>query len=128
MIFLTGDTHGMIDIQKLATKKFPIQKELNKCDYVIVLGDFGLVWDNSKADKYWLDWLNNKSFTTLFLDGNHENFDLLKLYPVEEWNGGKIQKVRESIIHLMRGQIYTIDWLSIFTMGGAASIDKKYRI
>ena len=31
-----------------------------------------------------LDWLDGKAFTTLFVDGNHENFDRLYAYPVEK--------------------------------------------
>ena len=32
------------------------------------------------------------------------------------------------VIHLMRGQIYDIEGLKIFTFGGASSHDKEYRI
>ena len=60
-------------------------------------------------EKYWLDWLDNKNFTTLFVDGNHENFTRLYNYPVEEWHGGKVHKIRDSVIHLMRGEIFDID-------------------
>ncbi|MCI5599128.1 MAG: metallophosphatase, partial [Ruminococcus sp.] len=48
MIYITGDTHQNIDISKLNTKNFPEQKELTKSDYVIICGDFGMVWNNSK--------------------------------------------------------------------------------
>jgi hypothetical protein len=73
---------------------------------------------------FWYDWLNEKPFTTLWLDGNHENYDRLKKYPVSEWHGGKVQKISDSIIHLMRGQIYDIDEIDIFTFGGAQSHDR----
>lgn len=55
---------------------------------------------------------------------NHENFDLLGTYPITEWNGGKVQLINDSIIHLMRGQVYNINGKTIFTMGGAKSIDR----
>jgi len=65
----------------------------------------------------------------LFIDGNHENFDLLDmLYPVERWNGGKIRRLSPSVMQLMRGQVYEIDGKSFFTMGGAESYDKQFRI
>lgn len=48
MIYVTGDTHADIDIGKLSTSKFPQQKSLTKNDYLIVCGDFGLVWDGSR--------------------------------------------------------------------------------
>lgn len=53
MIYVTGDTHANIDINKLSTKKFPQQKTLTKKDYVIVCGDFGLVWDASSREMWW---------------------------------------------------------------------------
>ena len=72
-----------------------------------------------------MSWFENKPFTTLFVDGNHENFDRLGSYPVEEWNGGKVHKINQSVIHLMRGQVYEIDGKKIFTFGGAQSHDTQ---
>ena len=120
MIFITGDTHG--DYRKLNTEIFPEQKEMSKTDYVIVCGDFG-IWKDDKNQKHWLKWLDEKPFTTLFVDGNHENFDLLSTYPITDWNGGKVQFISQSVIHLMRGEIYNIDGKTFFTMGGASSHD-----
>jgi hypothetical protein len=77
MIYLTGDTHG--DLSRLTSANWPKGKSLSKRDYLIILGDFGVLW-NPKEDsssKYWLNWLSKKPWTTLFLDGNHENFDLV---------------------------------------------------
>lgn len=118
MICLTGDTHG--DFSRFATKRFKKQTKMSKNDFVIVCGDFG-IW--SKKDKHSLDWLESKPFTTLFVDGNHENYDLLKEYPIENWNGGLVQKIRPSVIHLMRGQVYNFHNKTVFTMGGAKSHD-----
>ncbi len=125
MIYITGDTHGEFRY-RLSTDSFPEQKDMSKEDYVIICGDFGGVWDTekqSKYEKYWLEWLESKSFTTLFVDGNHENFDRLYALPIEEWHGGKVHKIRPSVIHLMRGQIFEIDGKSIFSFGGATSHD-----
>lgn len=124
MIYITGDCHQ--NFRKFNTKIFPEQKEMTKEDYVIICGDFGGVWNKeveNKEEKHLLDWLEEKPFTTLFVDGNHENFDRLYSYPVELWHGGKVHKIRPSVIHLMRGQIYEIDGKSFFTFGGASSHD-----
>lgn len=124
MIYVTGDCHQ--NFRKFNTKIFPEQKEMTKEDYVIICGDFGGVWNKeveNKEEKHLLDWLEGKPFTTLFVDGNHENFDRLYSYPVELWHGGKVHKIRPSVIHLMRGQIYEIDGKSFFTFGGASSHD-----
>ena len=127
MIYVTGDTHQNINIKKLTIDFFPEQKFMTKNDYVIICGDFGCVWNGSNSDKYWQRWFDNKNFTTLFVDGNHENFNLIKQYPVSEWNGGKVQFITSSIIHLMRGEIYNIDGYSFFAMGGASSHDIEFR-
>ncbi len=121
MIFATGDTHG--NSQRFSTKVFPEQKEMTRDDFVIICGDFGGVWDGSPREVYWLDWLEDKPFTTLFVDGNHENFAALNTLEVEEWNGGKIHRVRPHILHLMRGQVFDIGGFRFFAMGGAASHD-----
>lgn len=126
-IFITGDLHGDVDISKLNTTSFTEQKELTRDDYLIIAGDFGLVWNMNKSDQFWLKWLDKKPWTTLFIDGNHENFDLLDAYPVEIWNGGKTHRIKENIIHLMRGQMFTLHGKKFFTFGGASSIDKEHR-
>jgi hypothetical protein len=130
MVYVTGDIHGSFDIHKLTTDAFPEQKQMSKQGFLIICGDFGLVWDgdkDSKSDKYWLNWLEKKPFTTLFVDGNHENHPLLNSYPVQEFCGGRAHKISESIYHLMRGEVYTICGKKFFAFGGAASHDKEFR-
>lgn len=121
MIYCTGDTHGNWE-HRLNMTSFPEQKEMTKDDYVIITGDFG-IWDNSKIEKYNLDSLNKRSFTTLFVDGNHSNFDILDKFPVKEWNGGKVHEIRPHVLHLMRGEIFTIEGKKFFAFGGASSHD-----
>jgi len=127
MIFITGDTHGEVDIRKFNSRKFSEQKNLTKSDFIIITGDFGLLWDGSNEYNYWLKWLSEKNFTTLFIDGNHENFEMLNSYLVITWNGGKAHQITDSVIHLMRGQIFLIDGYKFFTFGGAKSSDKEFR-
>lgn len=124
MIYITGDTHG--DFRRFSTTAFPEQSQMTKDDLVIICGDFGGVWDykgESAHEEYWLDWLDNKPFTTCFVDGNHECFQRLYDMPVEHWNGGKVHKIRPTVIHLMRGQIFKFGGLKFFTFGGASSHD-----
>lgn len=125
MIYITGDTHS--DFTRFTEEQFQIQSEMTKNDYVIICGDFGEVWtfeEESNREKEALDWLNNKNFTTLFVDGNHENYTrLYNYYPVEEWHGGKVHKIRDYVLHLMRGEIFDIDGKKFFAFGGAKSYD-----
>lgn len=122
-IFITGDTHG--DFSRLLPAAFHEQRDLTKEDYLIICGDFGGVWDGGDAEQQWLDWLETRSFTTLFVSGNHENYDLLRNYPISQWHGGLVQAIRPSVLHLMRGQLYNICGKRIFTMGGASSHDTE---
>jgi predicted phosphodiesterase len=120
MIYVTGDTHR--DYRRLRKDIFFEQKDLTKEDYLIVCGDFG-IWDHSTIEARMMDDLDAKNFTTLFVDGNHSNYDILAEYPVSDWHGGKVQFIRPSVIHLMRGQIFEIGGKTFFTMGGARSHD-----
>lgn len=121
MIYITGDTHGRFE---RFDGEAPFRRNgLTRRDYVIICGDFGGIWCDDSEQKQLLDQLEQLPFTILFTDGNHENYDLLDAYPVTEWNGGRVQLIRENLIHLMRGQIYEIDGKSFFTMGGAACHD-----
>ena len=127
MIYLTGDTHIPIDVGKLNTTLFPQQKEMTRSDVVIICGDFGLYWNKNKTHAFWRNWLRKKNFTVCWLDGNHENFDWIKELPEEEWCGGKVHR-DDNIIHLMRGEVYTIQDKKFLVMGGAGSIDKADRV
>lgn len=135
MIFLTGDTHSneMGEMRRFTSRNFPQGKELTKNDYVIILGDFGFIWKQegfSKQELHWMKWINNKSWTTLFLDGNHENFDRLLSdeFPVKDMFNNQVKEVMSSIFYLQRGRCYEIENFKFFVMGGGISIDKEYRM
>jgi predicted phosphodiesterase len=127
-IYITGDTHGDLDLHKLSNKS--MQKKLTEEDIVIICGDFGLVWSNPPKEHeiYWLDWLSKKPFTTLFIRGNHENHDLLDQLPTKQMYGGEVGVVREKVYELKTGHIYNINNKDFFVFGGAESIDKSRRV
>lgn len=120
-IYITGDCHG--NYRRFNTENFPVQHEMDKDDYVIICGDAACLWEDSRDNRYWLKWLSEKPFTTLYVDGNHENFDMLNAVAIQQWNGGKVHAVAPSVMHLMRGQIYDIAGKKFFTFGGAKSHD-----
>lgn len=121
MIYVTGDTHG--DFSRFSLDAFPEQSTMTTDDYMIICGDFSGIWCGDERDDEALDVLEHLPFTVLFVSGNHENFDALISYPVEEWHGGKVQFIRSNVIHLMRGQVFDINGSTFFTMGGATSHD-----
>ena len=68
-MIITGDTHGLLDI--------------------VILGDVGVCFHGGIKDERLREELERiPSKGVLFIDGNHENFDLLNSYEVKEWNGG----------------------------------------
>ena len=96
---------------------------MTRDDLVIVCGDFGL-WHDNKTERWWLNWLEEKNFTILFVDGNHENFDrLYSEFEVVDFHGGKAHKIRENIYHLMRGYVFDLCDKKFFAFGGASSHD-----
>lgn len=122
MIYITGDCHA--NYTRFSTKSFPEQKDMTRDDFVIVCGDFGL-WHDDKSEKYRLDWLADKNFTLLWVDGNHENFDRLYSdeFEIVDFHGGKAHKIRENVYHLMRGHVFELQGHKFFAFGGASSHD-----
>lgn len=122
MIYVTGDMHG--DYRIFSQKKF---KNIKEGDTLIVCGDFGFIWNGDLKEKKTLDKLAKKKYNICFVDGTHENFELLSKYPVINFAGGKAHKIRENIFHLMRGQVFEIEGEHIFAMGGGESPDVDIR-
>ncbi len=131
MLYITGDTHG--EEQRFLYMDSIIDKTLKANDKLFITGDFGYVFTDSYRERRFLDFMAEKPYMILFVDGNHENFELLKEFPEEEWCGGKVRVIRRDcenkpkIIHLMRGQVFTIEDKRIFAFGGACSVDRYMR-
>ena len=123
MVYITGDTHGDI-----SWFKNPKLKKLGEKDILIICGDFGFLWNpKSEAEKKNLEILKSKKYTICFLDGAHENFDMLDAYTPYRWKGGNAHKIANNIFHLMRGEIFTLDNKTFFVMGGGESDDRDMR-
>lgn len=127
-VYVTGDTHCPIDIRKLQPGEFPQGQRLTKDDYVVICGDSGFVWfDRDVEDVRWQQWCVDQPWTTLFVDGNHENHARLASMPVESWHGGHVHRINDSLLHLMRGEVFEIAGNTVFVMGGGTSIDADRR-
>ena len=124
MIYITGDTHGD---QIRFIENNMLDSAWTERDTLIVCGDFGYVFLNNPLEDTFLDFLARKPYTICFCDGNHENFPAIFSYPKEEWKGGYVHKIRDNVLHLMRGQVFEIEGKKVFTMGGAYSIDRDIR-
>lgn len=122
MIWITGDTHG--DFSRFSTRNFPAQREMTRDDTVIICGDFGGVWRDSPEERAKLNELAARPFTTVFVDGNHENMDRLSFqYDITDFHGAKAHIIRKNIFHIMRGEIVTLEGKTFWCFGGAQSHD-----
>ena len=121
--FLKGDIHGNL----FEIIDFINRFNLGKNDNIIILGDCGIAWRKDKKDlaqniKLWNECGNEVKL--YFIDGNHENFNILNSLPIENNMG----KIADNIYHLRRGQVYEFENKKILVCGGADSIDKYRRI
>ena len=76
MIYVTGDTHG--DLSRFKKGKL---FWLSRKDTVIILGDFGFLWECTPQEMAQIRWLGSRRYKILFLDGCHENFEKLAHFP-----------------------------------------------
>lgn len=125
-IFVTGDMHGSAGAYRLQNHVYG--GRLDEDDVVLVAGDWGMPFIAPKIEDEGLDQMALLPFKIAFIDGNHENFPLLRAYPEKEHFGGPVGVLRPNIFHLKkRGHVYYINGKSFWCFGGAASHDKECR-
>lgn len=71
-VYVTGDIHGGVDMQKL--RDWDLGNSLTSDDYLIIAGDFGFPWDFSAEECADIAWLESRPYTVLFVDGNPRAF------------------------------------------------------
>ena len=120
MIYLLSDLHGEANFSGL---KDYIEKS-NDHDLLIILGDVGLQFEEVEENLAFTEFFLSIKKNIALIDGNHENFKYLNSFPVEEWNGGFVGRLTPHIVHLKRGNVYTIDEKTFFVFGGCKSSPK----
>ena len=120
-----GDTHG--DMQHVLTVARTMSAR--GIELLVVLGDFGFLWPghNWGID---IDKLSRRLKTTrqtlAFVDGNHEDFDLLYKFPVAD---DGLRWIRPNIVHIPRGyRTVLASGATLAALGGANSIDIGHRV
>lgn len=119
MIYVTGDLHG--DLRRLQSI------HLRARDTLIVAGDFGFLWRNDLNELRVLEKLGKRPFTTLFIDGTHENHTALNAYPTTFFGGAEAHRLGRRLYHVLRGQVLELENKRIFLMGGGDSTDTDVR-
>ena len=116
MIYVTGDIHG--DIARFKNRKI---KRLKKDDTLVVCGDFGFVYDDSEQEKKALKWLSKRKYNILFVDGAHDNTELLNDYELCDFAGAVARRINDRVYMLLRGEVYNVEGRKIFAFGSGLS-------
>ena len=120
MIYFLSDIHEDINFKGL-TEYLNIATDN---DLLLILGDVGLNFANTAENKAFTKKFLSIDKNVAFIEGNHENFGYINSFPLEYWNGGKVHRLTDRIVHLTRGSIYEIDGYKFFTFGGCKSSQK----
>ena len=120
MIYFMSDFHGSIKFSGL--KKYIDTAKDD--DLLILLGDIGLHFEDSEDNRIFDEQFLSIKKNIAFIDGNHENFKFINSFPNEEWNGGIVHRLTPNIVHLKRGNVYTINEKTFFVFGGCKSSPK----
>ncbi|MDR2655485.1 MAG: hypothetical protein LBC56_05340 [Oscillospiraceae bacterium] len=120
MVFVSGDLHG--DRQRFFEPGF---RKLRKNDCLLICGDFGFVWDGSPAERKVLNSLSKFKYKIMFVEGTHENFELLNAFPSEDFCGGKVRALSKNVYQMLRGEIYQIEGKKFFAFGGGHTLDSE---
>ena len=116
-VFITGDKHGSMRMLFGISEK----KLMGENDVLIITGDTGYVQDGDYPHK--IRTIERLFPGTLcFIDGNHDNHEILSSLPISLWNGGRVHMLGERVCHLMRGELYSIHGSNFFTLGGARTV------
>jgi hypothetical protein len=122
-ILVAGDTHG----NKKWIKHLCKVANAEGCSIILQLGDFGF-WPHTPEGRWFLESVNKHSEeNNLFfywIDGNHENHEALKLLP-KKTNG--MVEIKSRIIYIPRGTRWEWYGVKFGALGGAYSIDWRYR-
>lgn len=123
-ILLSGDSH--CDINHL--KAISARMEKFECDKAFVLGDFGW-WPKDKGGRKFIEKIGKLDFPIYFLAGNHEDWeDLEKYQEYPDYNEEGFIEVAPNILYTPTGFRWEWDGVKFLSVGGAYSIDRKYRV
>lgn len=125
-VLFAGDTHGQtahVDhLLRVAVR--------NVCTGMFVVGDFGY-WEHTHDGRVFLDKVDRLAgrygVALAFLDGNHDNAALL-VQRYAERDGDGLVVVREHLRYAPRGHRWTWRSSRLLAAGGAASLDKEWRL
>ena len=124
-VLMAGDTHGNYGEWKYNL----VPRALTTgAKVVLQLGDFGFWPQTRKGAVYLCDLdrlLKKHDLQVIFVDGNHEDHKMLAKVPRRADGLGE---VGERILWLPRGHRLELEGVKFLGLGGAWSIDRKFRV
>lgn len=129
--FFSGDVHGF-EFDRFFYKNNPWLRDLAEDDTLIVLGDWSVPWNESTKsyDKFWLNWFNERSWTTLVIAGNHDNYWKYNSYPNVLYSNGNDTSYTAhcnpdypKIRYITEPEYFTLNDTHFFACPGADSQD-----
>ena len=117
MIWLLSDLHGSLDFT--GWQDFAARQDQD--DILILLGDVELQEAGRENNPVFTETILSAPKPIWIVDGNHENFEWLNSCPEEDWNGGRVHRLAENVLHLQRGYVYDLAGFSCFVFGGTSA-------
>ena len=96
MIYLISDLHESTNFKALND----YLSEDHSNDLLIILGDIGLKFRDTEENEKFTQYFLSIKYPVAFIDGNHENYQYIYSYPVEEWNGGLVHRQDHRLKHV----------------------------
>lgn len=120
-VLICGDLHGQLNGLEAACQK----AKNTDCDLIIQLGDFGFIF-NDDMTVHVEKILSYYQIEMFYLDGNHENFDLMEQMGIYN-DSPFLFQVTDHLSYLPRGCRFSLGSASCMAFGGASSIDRAFR-
>ncbi|MFM7263697.1 MAG: metallophosphoesterase [Acidimicrobiales bacterium] len=125
-IMFAGDIHG----EREHLEWVFAQAARSGAKAIIACGDFGY-WPHIKWGQQFLDLAEELAaehgITLYWVDGNHENHDLLDELVALHGAQNPIPVAGPGVLYVPRGCMFTIDGVTLMGFGGAYSVDWKQR-
>lgn len=125
-IMVLGDTHGNSAWVNRVLKRAAYLG----CDTVIQVGDFGY-WEHFEDGRAFLKsvskWSKKHGIEFYWIDGNHENFDMLFSGNYKAAAHAPFWKIRDNLFYIPRGTVWEWEGFTFAGIGGAVSVDRDSR-
>lgn len=122
-VALVGDLHG----NTVAARRAVERASYGQAQLMVQLGDWGL-WPGREGEKFVRDvdrQLGHYGLAMAWLSGNHDDYDQLGAIGIDPVTG--LQRITDRIWHLPRGYRWTWNDHTWLALGGAVSVDRKWR-